>query len=96
MSISPIRPLAAAVTALVLGSSVLSRPALVQAQEGIGIKAGDTVNVATGQGMVLAIVRGAGPPLQRAHHQRARGLRRYPTELRRRGSPPPTIAQRHL
>jgi hypothetical protein len=59
MPTPPIRPRAAAVTALVLASSVLSPPATVRAQEGIGIKVGDTVNVATGQGMVLAIVREA-------------------------------------
>ncbi len=41
---------------LALGTSVPSRAALAQSQGDIGIKRGDTVNVATGQGFVLGVV----------------------------------------
>lgn len=86
MPTPPIRPRAAAVTALVLASSVLSPPATVRAQEGIGIKVGDTVNVATGQGMVLAIVRGVDGHVFEVRIINGPGaFKRYPTELRRRG-----------
>jgi hypothetical protein len=86
MPIPPIRPRAAAVTALVIASSALSLPTPVRAQEGIGIKVGDTVNVATGQGMVLAIVRGAEGHVFNVRIINGPGaFKRYPTELRRRG-----------
>ena len=61
-------------------------PSVAWAQGDIDIKPGDTVNVATGQGFVLAVVR------QRDGHvfnvQVINGpevLKRYPAELRRRG-----------
>ena len=60
--------------------------AAAQVQEGIGIKVGDTVNVATGQGMVLAIVRGVEGHQFDVHIINGpRTFRQYPTQLRRRG-----------
>lgn len=56
------------------------------AQEGIGIDPGDTVNVSTGQGFVLAIVVGRDQHLFRVRIINGPEVfKRYPAELRRRG-----------
>jgi hypothetical protein len=65
---------------------ILALPPYARAQESIGINPGDTVNVSTGQGFVMAIVKSRdqhvfnvriinGPEI----------LKRYPAEVRRRG-----------
>ena len=87
-SMSTLVPRLRAATAVVIWFAVPVRgPAvLAQAQEGIGLKVGDTVNVATGQGPVLAIVRGVDGHLFNV--QIINGpevLKRYPGEVRRRG-----------
>lgn len=62
----------------------LSLPA--HAQDEMGIKPGDTVNVATGQGFVLAIVKQRDGHLFNVHVINGpEVLKRYPAELRRRG-----------
>ena len=71
---------------LVLAVALRPHAVRAQAQEGIGIKVGDTVNVATGQGMVMAIVRGAdGHQFDVQIINGPRTVRQYPTQLRRRG-----------
>ena len=86
MSIPLPRPMAAAGSALVLAFVTMSLPTSIRAQDGIGIKVGDTVNVATGQGMVLAIVRAANGHEFKVHVINGpEVLKRYPIELRRRG-----------
>ena len=88
MSTSRTGLLAGTATLLALATSVAPRAALAQPQEGIGIKAGDTVTVGTGQGWVMAIVVGA-----EAHDFKVRVIngpvvtKRDPAELRRRGKP---------
>ena len=78
--VSPIRP------PFLLAALVYALPLAAFAQEGIGINPGDTVNVSTGQGFVLAIVTG-----RDQHTFRVRIingpeiLKQYPAELRRRG-----------
>ncbi len=86
MSISRAGALAGTTTLLALVASLQPGAVLAQAQEGIGIKVGDTVNVATGQGMVLAIVRGVEGHQFDVHIINGpRTFRTYPTQLRRRG-----------
>jgi hypothetical protein len=86
MSISRPGTLAGAATLLALVAFAQLRTALGQTQDGIGIKVGDTVNVATGQGMVLAIVRGVDGHVFEVRIINGPGaFKRYPTELRRRG-----------
>ena len=61
-------------------------PAPSHAQEGIGLKPGDTVNVATGQGFVLAIVKERDQHLFNVRIINGPDvLKRYPAEVRRRG-----------
>lgn len=62
------------------------RSALAQPPGDIGIKAGDTVTVGTGQGWVMAIVVGAQGHLFNVRIVNGPVVpKRYPTELRRRG-----------
>ena len=92
MSISRTGFLAGTATILALAASVAPRVALAQPQDGIGIKAGDTVTVGTGQGWVMAIVVGA-----EGHDFKVRVVngpvvtKRYPAELRRPAGWPPCI-----
>jgi len=73
-------------TLLALGLSLQPPAAAAQVPQGIGIKVGDTVNVGTGQGMVLAIVRGVEGHQFDVHIINGpRTFRTYPTQLRRRG-----------
>ena len=84
MSISSTRLLAG--TAFLALLCALPSPA--GAQGDIGIKAGDTVNVATGQGFVLAIVREVQGHVFKVHVINGpEVLKRYPEEVRRRGKP---------
>ncbi len=69
-----------------LAISVPSRTALAQSPTDIGIKAGDTVTVGTGQGWVMAIVVGAeGHVFNVRIVNGPTAFRRYPDQLRRRG-----------
>ena len=64
----------------------LGFPIEVRAQGDIGINPGDTVNVATGQGFVLAIVISRDEHVFEVRVINGPGaFRRYPTQLRRRG-----------
>lgn len=86
MSCSRISSLVGTTTLLALVASFWPLAAAAQVQEGIGIKVGDTVNVGTGQGMVLAIVRGIEGHQFDVHIINGpRTFRTYPTQLRRRG-----------
>lgn len=86
MSSSRLGSLVGTAMLLVLGLSLRPHAALAQAVEGIGIKVGDTVSVGTGQGMVLAIVRGIEGHQFDVHIINGpRTFRQYPTQLRRRG-----------
>lgn len=61
---------------------------VARAQAGLDINIGDTVNVATGQGWVLAIVTGREQHLFNVRVINGPGaFKRYPAELRRRGKP---------
>lgn len=79
MSATRLIPLALVVLSVCL-------PLDARAQDGIGIEPGDTVNVATGQGFVLAIVLGRD---QHVFNVRIINgpevFKRYPAEVRRRG-----------
>lgn len=73
-------------TAVILALATSAPSALAQPQDGIGIKAGDTVTVGTGQGWVMAIVVGAEGHLFNVRVINGPGtFKRYPAELRRRG-----------
>jgi len=86
MSISRTGLLAGTATILALLTSAQPRAVLAQSQGDIGIKVGDTVNVATGQGFVLAIVLEAQGHLFNVHVINGPAvLKRYPAEVRRRG-----------
>ena len=88
MSISRTGFLAGTATILALAASVAPRVALAQPQDGIGIKAGDTVTVGTGQGWVMAIVVSAEGHLFNVRVINGpTAFKRYPAELRRRGKP---------
>ncbi|MBK9550472.1 MAG: hypothetical protein IPO52_15565 [Gemmatimonadetes bacterium] len=86
MTISRLGSLVGTATLLILVPSLRPNAMNAQAQEGIGIKVGDTVSVGTGQGMVLAIVRGVeGHQFDVQIINGPRTFRLYPTQLRRRG-----------
>lgn len=86
MTITRFGSLVGSATLVVLLASLRPHAVSAQAQEGIGIKVGDTVSVGTGQGMVLAIVRGAdGHQFDVQIINGPRTFRQYPTQLRRRG-----------
>lgn len=88
MLISRTGLVAGTVTFLALISSVSSRAALAQTPGDIGIKPGDTVNVATGQGFVLGVVRGVEGHLFNVRVINGpEVVKRYPAEVRRRGKP---------
>jgi hypothetical protein len=88
MSISRSRILAAVATIAAIATFVQPHVAIAQPQDGIGIKVGDTVNVATGQGFVLAIVLGAEGHLFNVRIINGpAAFKRYPADLRRRGKP---------
>ena len=71
---------------LLVLAAVLLAPAVANAQGDIDIKVGDTVNVATGQGFVLAIVMGREQHLVNARIINGPVVtKRYPAEVRRRG-----------
>lgn len=75
-------------TRLLLLSAVLALPISARAQAGIEINTGDTVNVSTGQGFVLAIVTGREQHLVTARIINGPTVtKRYPAEVRRRGKP---------
>lgn len=85
MSISFTRILSGLVAVLAL-TFLPWRAAAAQTQGDIGIKPGDTVNVATGQGFVLAIVREVdGHVFNVRVINGPSAFKRYPAELRRRG-----------
>jgi hypothetical protein len=72
---------------VLIGLALVAAPSLdARAQGDIGIKPGDTVNVATGQGFVLAIVKQRDGHVFNVHVINGpEVLKRYPAELRRRG-----------
>lgn len=71
---------------LVLASLILAVAPGARAQEGIGINPGDTVMAATGQGFVMAIVKGREQHIFRVLIINGpEVLKRYPAEVRRRG-----------
>jgi hypothetical protein len=73
-------------TRFVLLALSLALPLQARAQGGIGINPGDTVNVATGQGFVLAVVTGREEHLVRVRIINGPEVtKRYPAEVRRRG-----------
>jgi hypothetical protein len=86
MACSRIGSLVGIATLLALAAFLQPDAAAAQAPTGIGIKIGDTVSVGTGQGMVLAIVRGIEGHQFDVHIINGpRTFRQYPTQLRRRG-----------
>ena len=88
MSIIPTGLWTGTVAILALVTSVEPRAALAQSQGDIGIVAGDTVTVGTGQGWVMAIVLNAQGHLFKVHLINGPEVaKRYPAELRRRGKP---------
>ncbi len=88
MSISRTSLLIGATALLTAVTSLQPRAALAQPPGDIGIVAGDTVTVGTGQGWVMAIVLNAQGHLFNVHVINGpEVLKRYPTELRRRGKP---------
>ena len=73
-------------TRLLLLALVLGFPIDARAQEGIGNNPGDTVNVATGQGFVLAIVTAREDHIFQVRIINGPGaFKRYLGEVRRRG-----------
>jgi hypothetical protein len=82
----PLRAIFAGITTLSLASA--GGQALPAQTAGIGIRAGDTVSVGTGQGWVLAIVLGGeGHAFNVRVINGPEVIKRYPAELRRRGKP---------
>lgn len=80
--------LAGTATILTLVTFVEPRAAVAQPPGDIGIEAGDTVTVGTGQGWVMAIVLNAQGHLFNVRIINGPAVaKRYPAELRRRGKP---------